>query len=323
MNKGIAKTSTRSTQLCFFFDTDVIYTRNNDIVTRVPFDTGINGFIIASQLLKVLKGLKGDTLSMNVSSNSVELASQQQTVKLALVEDIEEANTIKAIDAFMDEVYYFELPDNFYEHVKMCQVSASADVYSASLTCINFNGEYAMSTNNSYCTVCDTTFTKCMLPSSAMSVVLESNPIEYAFDDNKVLFRNTDGMCCQVTKKSGEYPDIVSVTKKDKYTSTIGITFNDDIISDLSVFDVFVDKASSDINLIYVEGETSCKVYKQTQEGEASCYIDCQADDAFDIMVSLALFKDLLRFSTKMELCDNTAFIASEDGITRALALMV
>ncbi len=129
----------------FVFRDDVVRTFNYNISVSYPLKTGVSCAVKAEDLFKVLSRMEGESISIAIKKNSLEIKDNKTTLKLAVLED---KVTQHVDDLKVGEIIWEKLPEGFMTGLELCCFSAARSVVFGTLTGVGVSGKDIVSTDN-------------------------------------------------------------------------------------------------------------------------------------------------------------------------------
>lgn len=204
IDDGIKENSINEEAKCVTFDNTYLTSNNDDIAVSVPFPIGIKGRTQATELLKLLKKLRGKDVVITKPDKEFEIKCGKTTVGLYEVSGDSEspfdASEIKD---------WTKLPDDFSQGLKFCAFSAANE--GSQLDCLLAKDDKIASSDHFRITryFMNTPIeNEIKVPCKAAKMLISYNPIFINDNGSWLHFKNEDDVIFSCRTIAEEYPDV-------------------------------------------------------------------------------------------------------------------
>lgn len=298
-----------------FIGNNGIWRVYQSVITYFPFKTEKKSCsIMLKSLTNVLQKLTD--VSFDFQEDHLLLKSKSIRIKLPFV--FYEKSDLTLFKVFHNRIKnktkWNDLPDNFRDCVNLCFNTVSVNAIHGTLTCVAFDSNTAMSSNNISLSLgkLSSDFPNCVLDKDALIGVLSANPTQYKIVDKQCLFRTKDNVVIQVPLVQGDFPDFSSI--KD-ITSTQFINLDVvpiDVIAEISELlfegtDVFTNLMTLSVK----KGILS--ITSKSSLGNINCKTKIKSKGDFSFTVDSKTLLTLIKTNSKIGLIDSKLVVDSTD----------
>lgn len=142
LSPGLAAKEVVEQSQSYLFKDDMIYTYNDEITIRVPFEIGFNGAVKAKALRDLLTKMPDEEIDISASGNEIRIKGKRRNAGIPLVENIS-----LPIDDIPMPKKFVKVPA-ISKAVGLALFCASKDMTRPQLTCVHVNGSVAESCDN-------------------------------------------------------------------------------------------------------------------------------------------------------------------------------
>ena len=134
---GLDKKELIEQSSCFVFRDGKVWTFNDEIACSVKCDLKVEGVVFAEDLMKILRSLKDDKISIDIKQNKLLLQAKQARGATLFSKDI-----LLPIDVVEVPKGWRPLPEEFIDGLKLVHTCASRKSAQAELTYVHIHPEY-------------------------------------------------------------------------------------------------------------------------------------------------------------------------------------
>lgn len=302
-------------------------TFNDKMAVSWEIDLGnINCSVSATDLDKVLSGVKEDTIEIDLVDNKLILESKGTKAKIStftdssLLEDF--YNTLE-----FDSLDWKELPEDFIPKLSLAKFSCSNNEFDPqNLFCVQIANNFIYSGNGYRCTKmeCKTGFT-CLIPKQAVdSITKFSDVSEYVLDNGWIHFANEDGGIISSKIVKGKFPNITKIL--ESFPGGTNITLTKSLIQPLEDIDKLLAKDADFLKTVNITIDKGKTTLKGRKEGLTitKTITNKFKEKKIDFNISPIFLKELLKqeICNSMRLINNIA-IFEADGFSHLITLPI
>lgn len=236
---GLASKELMEQSTSVILDGDHIWTFNDEVGVKAPFDIGMKGAVIADPVYQFLSKLdKGSEIIISEKDGKFVISSGRFRASISIDFEIK-----LPIDEISEPKKWEKLPEGFLPAIDKVLFSVGASGHLPMLTCIHITSEFIESCDVFRLTRCFGEMLKLKgvkelnIVGRHLDNLLDYSPTEIGVTDKWVHFRNKEKVVYSVRSIEGEYPDL------DRHLEVEGpdIQFPEDIYKDLDWASVALD----------------------------------------------------------------------------------
>jgi DNA polymerase III sliding clamp (beta) subunit (PCNA family) len=190
----------------FVFADNRVFTYNDEIAVSHPVALGINGAVRAKEFYALINKVKTEDISLEVKGGELLLTGSKAKAGLRIEHDV-----VLPLEQLGMPENWTELPEVFCKAVQACLFSASSNEQQIILTCVHVIENLVESCDNFRITQVDmgkeTIADDMLIPALAARDIITHDPVEYAFTEGWIHFRNEKDVTFSCRYIEGEYPD--------------------------------------------------------------------------------------------------------------------
>lgn len=282
--------------------------------------------VSATDLDKVLSGIKEEEINISLTDNELILSATGTKAKISV---FKEANKIEEFyNSFdFDDLDWEDLPENFIPQLNLAKFSTSNNEFDPqNLFCVLIDNDFIYSGNGYRCTKmkCDSGF-NCLIPKQAVEQIIKFPEINtYAITNNWIHFANETGGIISSKIVKGNFPNITKIL--DSFPGGSRIELSKTLVNPLKEIDILLAKDADFLKTVNITIEKGRTIIKGKKEGlDIEKIIPNKFKDnktPFDI--SPVFLKDLL----ELEICNsvriiNNIAVFESDGFQHLVTLPI
>jgi DNA polymerase III sliding clamp (beta) subunit (PCNA family) len=206
---GIDKKQTVEQMSRFIFTGKEIITYNNAISIACPMESNFKASIHAETLLKLLKKLKKEDISITLKKDMLNIGGK--TTKAALSTQVEDqlADVLTKLHAEIAKGKWHLLPKDFIEGLSLCAFSASQDPEKGTQTCIKVKGNTVTCGDRSRVSryVLEKPIKDFMFQASVVDDLKKYNVVKYCLTKSWLHFKTKDNIIFSCRPVAGDFID--------------------------------------------------------------------------------------------------------------------
>lgn len=208
-------------------------------ITDIDFDFSVG----AKKLIDFLKKLKDEELEIELVDGEVQFTGVQTAAGLKIREDV--LTPFESVDQIGD---FEELPEHFWDAVKVCCSCAADSHQRPQLTCVCLNGDRMVATDGfRLCTYQfeEDCLPETLIPASEARIIAKYEPLEFSLTDNWIHFRTEGDVYLSVRIMDEPYPPTDAILR----VNGTEFEFPENVVESLKLADVFTGPGSLKIGV--------------------------------------------------------------------------
>ena len=213
----------------FIFTGDYLLTYNDFISVFAPFRSDFVLSVKSDVLLKYMEKLTEKDVTITFTEDGdlthLNIATASTEIEMPVAKEGYIHNMIADLDEdISNEEGWNDAPDRFAEGAYLCLISAAKQQASGTVSCLKFEGNHILSTDNHRATryLLNEPFTVPFMIKAEVAKYMRGMEItSYKVTETWVFFENTEGIILATRRILGEFPDLNPLFIKNPDATTI------------------------------------------------------------------------------------------------------
>lgn len=194
----------------FVFKDNEIITYNDEVAVRVPFESELEGAVMANPLIQLLSKFGDAEIDITTENGEMRIKGKRRKGGVKMASEI-----VLPIDNIEKPDKWEKLHCEFMDAVKMVMKSTSKDQSRYILTCVHITDKLIEACDNIQITryKLDTGMDNVLIPNTSLSSLVNYDMVEFSIGDNWIHFRDNEGVIYSTRLFKEKYPKLDDIAE--------------------------------------------------------------------------------------------------------------